>query len=1487
MLDFNRRKRILRKLSDTAEKNVILLIPCLAAAGLIKLFYFIVCNIDIALSDKDGNFLGIKSHEKHSRTRKDDIVYVKRGFMPRAVSLVLSFAFVMMFVPTVFPSIESSAAGWSYTSTEDSKFVNIDDDTNSLFDINIPFDSFKNPEITGVTGITAESCVIQWNFDNYFSNTGGTALPSMFIYKASQSVSRTKSDGIIENIELWAFVTKDGQTQFKQMDIGSTYNKLDYDKIKNLKNSSLPGEIKVNGLDPEAEYKFVLCANQQWVAYNLKDFVPAKTLGENNTVPDTSDAALVKTSYAAKYKQTAYIDSNGDGSIVVSPDDGAELLYNEGTDVQTYYPGQYTETTDKTTSTKTTVYKPIKGKENISLNRTRGSVYIPHYSNIYSISTRTLDNVKTMAIYSHNEQSGEDTVQLKLGSDAPEKTRGYLVYRSENSATDKTYKLIAKVDVDGADDIIYTDTTRTGVEPSTEYLYYLVPVTWTDGSGVSSTADHNDSTKGKFITGTIPGSGTNTGIKDNSAKVYTDTGVPQNFTLTQNGVEFVLTWNAVKNATGYILEREYKYDTDPTPTREQYKNLGGNVTTFTDSKIAYDTDYTYYLTAVNQNNTNNPNSNPPAEVSGRLSVDALTDPHTIQGTPGDNYATLTWMCSDKKAVGFDIQYIKTETLKELTKNVWKKAVDDIVANHPDDNWDPDQEKQLEYIKENYSGEYSKIYNAYIDDLFTDNADEISQNVEEVAVKGQANMYSYTIHNLTPDTDYSFRVRSYVLTTDPANPNSVVKRPASKYQPYPDGFVLNISTPFAPPNNVKAVTSNGNITVTWDPVDTATGYEITIRKCDSKGNILSTTIENVTGTKYELTDLRAGDIYMFTVKGTKRVSGQTELKKTKESNPAFALVGNPILKVTDLKAVLVNDVVELTWTAAQGDFTGYYLYITNNGSTIRKDLTDNKYTHSDVKYGQTYSYYVVPYRAVILSDGTTQYYEGDRSNVETITIGGTVGTPDGLKATPGDRQIFLDWNDVKDASGYVVYVTSSGKTETYYVTASEFLHTGLTPGQTYSYYVVAYKNINNVPVYGSPSVTVSAVPGGGVDTPLDFSVTTNENSAILSWTKVKGATGYTVYGSSDSGKRLETDVSKNSYVHKGLTEGEVWSYYVVAYKLDNGQKISSAPTKTITVTIGASYPPPSDLVATPGNRTIVLTWSKTKGVDGYIVYVYDENTGDFQPLSIVSKPAYQHTGLKNGKKYTYMVAGYKFVNGVRVIGDYSLAVSAIPTSGNAADVDYTINIRGTAPYGISHSELISAAANHEAFDDPVDAYFSVNDESTRAVKEVLRKYANGLKSFIVYPFDISLYLENTLVEVEPNEGFNITFTVPVPDVMKDYRDYITVVHLKDDGTDIIDDTVSDNIFVQATDLEVLPSAIVDVGGVWCIQFTTSSCSPFAFVVYKDNLEDVTSGSGTAGTGGYSGSFNTGVLLITALPDMLPIEKKTKFVERTKKRYRIKK
>lgn len=1438
MLDFNKRKRILKKLSDTAERNVFLLIPCLIAAGIVKLFYHVACNVDIALSDKNGNFLGIKRNkrDKNSVRRKDDIVYVKRGFMQRAVSLVLSFAFVMMLVPTAFPAVDIFAVGgWSAEGVDDSVFAVLDDDPGIVRDISVPFDEFIAPEILSVSSTEFRVCEIEWNLDQYKSQNG---LPYKFFPSKN-----SYADGVLDSIEVCAFVTKNGKTTFQT---GLQTVELRVSGFTNVSNI-----IKVENLDPDAEYDFLLNAKQRWAGYDINtNFVEHKTLDSNGTV--TSDD-IVKTdkAYNASY---SYYDVNGNELT----DDILDVPV--GTD--RYLPGKYSNGS----------YTAVAKKKLSNVKPT----YIPHYSTANNpdahLDVRRLSDVKTTANYVEGAK-GKKVVKIGYSGSLSAEAKGLLVFRGIDNGTNTKYTCIAAVPTaDISTSLVYTDEK---IEMTTPYRYYVVPATWYSSS-VSQIQDYLTSTNtGYFFTGNIPG------VDDvslsNTALVYTDTATPKGFTLTQDGTDFVLSWNKVTGATGYILSRKVG-DADWTVIADIDDP---DTVTYTDKNIAYDVEYSYSIVAVNSDNDDN-ESEPALIEKKKLAIEELSAPYYVSAVAGDDYAEVTWFCDDEKADGFDIQYVLTSEIKNVPAN----ALAQMRRNHseiPSDDSDA-----LTFIKANYAKEYNELLSSLYDSVFDSNGSVVSKSREDVLVSG-TNKFGYTVRNLISGESYSFRVRSYILTPSPTDENVKLKKPASEFVPKSGGYALLISTDFDAPMDIKAVTADGDITVTWRAVDTATGYELEVARYDSNGNSIHTYVDDVTDTKYELKDLRAGDIYVFRVRATKRISGQTELKKTDYSGYYAVMVGNPIIKVTDLKATLdeSGDKVSVTWTSATGEFTGYYLYITCDGTTITKDITTNSYTHTDIKYGKSYTYYVRPYRSVVLSDGTVQYFEGDKSNVESVTIGGTIGFPTDVTATPGEGQVTLDWADVTGATGYIVYATCDGKTETFNVTKSEFVHTGLTPGKTYSYYVVAYKTINGSPIYSVSSPTVSATVGGTVAAPVDFAVTTNETTAVISWKAVDDADGYTVFGKSDSGKTLEIDVSGSPYNHTGLTEGDTWSYYVKAYKLSNNNKVYSSSTTTITVKIGASYPPPNDLVATPGNRAIALSWTAGQNVDGYVVYVYDENTGDFQPLSIVSGGSYQHTGLKNGKKYTYMVAAYKFVNGVRVIGDYSLAVSAIPTSGDAADVDYTISIKGTAPYGISHSTLISAAANHEAFDEPVDAYFSVNDESTRAVKEVLRNYANGLKSFIVYPFDITLYLENTLIETEPNDGFNITFTVPVPDVMQDYRDYITVIHLKDDGTEVIEDTVSDNIFVQSTDLEVLPSAIVDVGGVWCVQFTTSSCSPFAFVVYKDNLDDIGSGSSASGSGGFSGSFNTGVLLMTSLPDILPVEKKTKFVERLKKRYRIKK
>ncbi len=71
----------------------------------------------------------------------------------------------------------------------------------------------------------------------------------------------------------------------------------------------------------------------------------------------------------------------------------------------------------------------------------------------------------------------------------------------------------------------------------------------------------------------------------------------------------------------------------------------------------------------------------------------------------------------------------------------------------------------------------------------------------------------------------------------------------------------------------------------------------------------------------------------------------------------------------------------------------------------------------------------------------------------------------------------------------------------------------------------------------------------------------------------------------------------------------------------------------------STPPsaPMNLVATPGNQTVGLTWSAVSGATSYKIYSAS-TSGAFSttPTATVSVPAYNHLGLNNGSHYYYVV-----------------------------------------------------------------------------------------------------------------------------------------------------------------------------------------------------------------------------------------------------------
>lgn len=902
-----------------------------------------------------------------------------------------------------------------------------------------------------------------------------------------------------------------------------------------------------------------------------------------------------------------------------------------------------------------------------------------------------------------------------------------------------------------------------------------------------------------------------------------------------------VTWTKVDRATGYYLYR--LTDEENTKYLNGELNIedylvkkyddGSKTLSYVDTAADNKVTYWYYVAAYRDYSAGGGSS--ASEEIGQLAHTShslnttISTPQSVVATPDDGKNIVTWSCLDKKVAGFEIRVTK------LTD----KEGNDLALKDADGNFilDENGNKTYEYV-----------------DVFS---------VGPTPLK-----WEHT--GLLNGETYQYEIQAFKIINE-------VKEPVSDFSKPP--AVATVGLPFYAPQDITATPGDGQITVEWSKVDRATEYILHIYKIT--GNYIQEVgTKTLTTNKYVHKNLKNGDKYMYYVIAKKVVNNDPVY--TEESEHVTAVVGIPLLAPTDLEAKVTNETVELSWTAVKGA-DGYYVYVIGDGKTEQYDVTKNKFSHQ-AKYGVRYTYYVIPYKNIITSDGV-QKWTGPSSDTISVVAGILLDAPTNLQAEMKDGEIELTWDKVTGAEGYIVYVMVDGETTTYTVTKNSFLHTGVISGKVYSYFVKAFKTVNGTKIYSLPSSTVSIKAGEYLAAPKDFTVETEDANAILSWTKVAGAEGYIVYAYK-SGESYEFDVSKTGYTHTGLTNGDVWHYYVKAYKtVNNGQRVYSEPTTTRTVTIGASLNAPVDLVATAGDRQIDLSWTAVKNAEGYVVYIYNEGSESFVPLTVVSKPGYSHVGLKNGTKYTYMVAAFRTINGERVYGEYSMAVSAIPTSGSAADLDLLLNIKGTSPYGISHSELISAAANHEAFDESVDIYFSVNEESTNAIKNVLKHFANGLKSFIIYPFDISTYYADTLVSVDPNPGYSITITMPIPDKLVKYRDYITVVHIDTGSSNVITEE-SDAVYTDSADLEVLPSAVIEINGIWCIQFVTTSCSPFAFVIYKENMMDVSS-EAAAGAGGFAGAFNTGVFLFTALPDIMPQEKKTKFVVSAKKYYRIKK
>ncbi|MBI1377838.1 MAG: hypothetical protein GC157_10205 [Frankiales bacterium] len=230
-------------------------------------------------------------------------------------------------------------------------------------------------------------------------------------------------------------------------------------------------------------------------------------------------------------------------------------------------------------------------------------------------------------------------------------------------------------------------------------------------------------------------------------------------------------------------------------------------------------------------------------------------------------------------------------------------------------------------------------------------------------------------------------------------------------------------------------------------------------------------------------------------------------------------------------------------------------------------------------------------------------------------------PTGLQTVGATGQVTLTWAAVDGATGYRVYRDG---VQIALTVSTTYLDTGLDNGVAYSYQVLATNvagwSPQSAAVTGTPTALAPAAPSSLVTSPGD-------GTATLAWQASAAATSYTVYR---DGVAVGT-VTDATFLDTGLVDGTTYLYTVVAL---NGTAASS-PSAAVPCTPVATAPDaPTNLVASPGDRQVSLTWTASAGATSYGVY-----RGSTK-IATVTTTSYVNTGLTNGTSYTYKVVAYR-------------------------------------------------------------------------------------------------------------------------------------------------------------------------------------------------------------------------------------------------------
>ncbi len=421
---------------------------------------------------------------------------------------------------------------------------------------------------------------------------------------------------------------------------------------------------------------------------------------------------------------------------------------------------------------------------------------------------------------------------------------------------------------------------------------------------------------------------------------------------------------------------------------------------------------------------------------------------------------------------------------------------------------------------------------------------------------------------------------------------------------------------AAPTITKATSYKATVKVEWSKVAGAEKYRLQRIRLDSDGNSVGSyeTIATVSEESFKDTDLVAGRRYSYRVYA---ISGEEQSVASK----AFRHIFLSVPQIKSLENAYGG--IKVSWGSVKNAQKYSIMRKESEGDwktikTVSSSVT--AYTDKTTKNGVKY-YYAVK----ALADDSESYYSS-----KSFTY---FGSP---KATVSNKTsaITVTWDKISGAKSYYVYRKGPGDKSwkrIAVVTKNIYTDNNVKNGKTYKYTVKAY-NGKIFSGYNTSGWSIKRLAA-----PKLNKISNKTTGVYISWSKVTGASGYTVYRKTSTTSWTEVGKTKKglSFTDKTAVAGKIYTYTVVA---------RSGSSRSTYIADGLKMKrlqkPALDSVKST-KKGVTFTWEEVKGASGYLVY-RKTGSGEWEQIAKVtgaSTEKYVDTTAKKGRTYYYSVRAY--------------------------------------------------------------------------------------------------------------------------------------------------------------------------------------------------------------------------------------------------------